>query len=590
MKLSQIYANKKFKKVRFNDDLNLVLARVTKKDDLKKDSHNLGKTTLIAVIDFMLLKSIDKKHFFKKFEIFNDHVFFLEILLNDGDSLTIRRSVEKATKISFKRHKSRHQNFLTEEDWDESEMPIEKAREYLNSALKFNILPDWEYRKSVTYFLRSQEDYRDVFQLAKFSKGKDVDWKPFLFDLLGFEGNLLKDKYELEQSRDKQIELIDEFKTQLSVDPKEIDKIRGAIEIKREEREEIEKYVERFNFYEKERGLNKELVESIEKDISELNTLEYDLSYEIEQIEQSLQANSLTSFEEIKKVWEEAQLFFNTELIKKYEELEEFNRKISEERIGYLNSRLADLKRNLSKVREELLIKNDERAKILSVLTDKDTFHKFKNYQKELTNIEAEIIRLEEQLKNINKIDLLNDTVKEYDKKIDDVKSKIKEELDSSRNSIYPEIRKNFRKIIKDILDVPSILFLVQNTVGNIEFNAEIQNKDEIELTAEGKGFSYKKFLCMAFDLAILISYSKKSFFRFVYHDGALEGLDNRKKLKFLDQVRKVTTENNVQYIFTSIEDDLPKKANEPIKFSDLEIAVILNDSGDEGKLFEMSF
>jgi uncharacterized protein YydD (DUF2326 family) len=51
MKLSQLYANNKFKNIVFNDGLNLILAKVTKKLDLNKDSHNLGKTTLIAVID-----------------------------------------------------------------------------------------------------------------------------------------------------------------------------------------------------------------------------------------------------------------------------------------------------------------------------------------------------------------------------------------------------------------------------------------------------------------------------------------------------------------------------------------------------------
>ena len=35
MKLSQLYANAKFKNITFNDGLNLVLAKVTKKADLK---------------------------------------------------------------------------------------------------------------------------------------------------------------------------------------------------------------------------------------------------------------------------------------------------------------------------------------------------------------------------------------------------------------------------------------------------------------------------------------------------------------------------------------------------------------------------
>jgi uncharacterized protein YydD (DUF2326 family) len=46
-------------------------------------------------------------------------VFFLEIELSDSSYLTVRRSVEEATKISFKKHEASHQDFtdLAGEDW-----------------------------------------------------------------------------------------------------------------------------------------------------------------------------------------------------------------------------------------------------------------------------------------------------------------------------------------------------------------------------------------------------------------------------------------------------------------------------------------
>jgi uncharacterized protein YydD (DUF2326 family) len=54
------------------------------------------------------------------------------------------------------------------------------------------IFTKWTYRKSISYFLRTQHDFGDVFQLAKYNKGKHRDWKPFLFDLLGFDGKSLQ--------------------------------------------------------------------------------------------------------------------------------------------------------------------------------------------------------------------------------------------------------------------------------------------------------------------------------------------------------------------------------------------------------------
>jgi uncharacterized protein YydD (DUF2326 family) len=127
-----------------------------------------------------------------------------------------------------------------------------------------------------------------------------------------------------------------------------------------------------------------------------------------------------------------------------------------------------------------------------------------------------------------------------------------------------------------------------KNGQGNIEFKVEVTRENEVDITAEGKGNTYQKMLCISFDLAVLVAYHKNSFYRFVYHDGALEGLDNRKKVNFINVVKKYCTENNLQYIFTAIEHDIPAEMLKT--FSKKEICLTLNDSGDEGKLFEFSF
>ena len=136
MRLSRLYSNdSRFHNMTFNEGLNVVLGKVTKRDEVQKDSHNLGKSTLIDVLDFMLLKNIDKSHIFKKYSpLFDNHIFYLEIMINDGSYLTIRRSVNQATRISFKNSEA---SIICTEDtaWDETNVPIEKAREFLNTQL-----------------------------------------------------------------------------------------------------------------------------------------------------------------------------------------------------------------------------------------------------------------------------------------------------------------------------------------------------------------------------------------------------------------------------------------------------------------------
>ena len=200
MKLSKLYSNdSRFHDMTFNASLNVVLGKVERREEVQKDSHNLGKSTLIELLDFMLLKNIDKTHFFKRFSsLFENHVFYLELLLNAGTYLTIRRSVAEPTKISFKNSEA---TLICNEEtqWDIEGLPLKKAQEYLNNQLGFNVLPDWPYRKTVSFFLRTQKDYINVFQLGKFQNGKHKDWKPVVFELLGYDSTVLRRKYDLDE-------------------------------------------------------------------------------------------------------------------------------------------------------------------------------------------------------------------------------------------------------------------------------------------------------------------------------------------------------------------------------------------------------
>lgn len=587
MKLSQLYSNKSFKNIVFNDGLNLVLAKVTKKLDLNKDSHNLGKTTLITVIDFMLLKEVSKGHIFKTYqEKFAGYEFFLEILLNNGKYLTIKRAIDSPTKVSFKFTKI-PSKLLEEEIWDNTNLTFEKAEEKLNEYLAFDILPKWKYRNSVTYFLRSQKDYNDVFQLSKFA-GKHEYWKPLVFDLLGFNGEILKKKYETDSKITEQKTFIKSLKNKFAVDPEEVDKIKGAIDLKKAEQIELQNQIDNFNFYQQERKLNKELIEEVEHKISELNSTEYNLEYDLDKTKHSFSQNISFDIDQLKRIYSETKIFFPDNLVKDYKSLEEFNKKITEERNKYLEEKIGILMSQLRETRLTLLEFDKKRNEILSVLKDKDSFKKFKLFQVDLSRVEGDLARLEEKLKSIDKIEIFNQEIKKHNETLEDLKTEIQSVIRTNDNQYYIEIKRLFYNIFKFIFNAPAIIFMGQNGQGNIDFKVDVTKENEIDITAEGEGNSYRKLLCISFDLAVLVAYHKNSFFRFVYHDGALEGLDNRKKINFITLVREYCVKYNLQYIFTSIEHDIPIEMLKT--FTKKEICLTLNDSGDSGKLFEFSF
>ena len=535
MKLIKVFSNGPFKNVKFSEGYNIVLATIHDKTN-KKDTHNLGKTSLLVVIDFLLLSTFSKKSPVLTNPIFSTQTFFLELLLNSGKYLIIRRSVAKPSKISFKINDAPLNNFDIPTEWDEENIAFETAQDMLNSYLDYDVLTNWSYRKSISYFLRSQKDYLDVFQLNKF-QGKHLTWKPFVFDLLGFDGNLVKQKLLCDDEIETKKNAIETLQKQASIDVAERDKIVGLIEIKTDEKNQKANEIDKFNFYSQDVAVTRNLIDSIDIELQSLNSERYRLGYEINKINKSLEQTSTeVRLDKLKELYNEVEIFFPEALSKQYEELEQFTEAISIERRKYLSENLSILKEEYAKIDEATKLKEQERSEKISVLTDIDVYDKFKVYQKELATLEAELTLLQEKLRLIDRsstiraeIELLKDKRKTY---VDDIRKAI-----AGRS--HAEINRIFNQIVTEVTDTNAIISIKQNVDSNVEFAADYQTTAHIT-TSEADGTSYKKLLCVAFDLALLISYSSHSFYKFVYHDGVLEGLDDRVKQRLITITQRI--------------------------------------------------
>lgn len=594
MKLSKLYSNneRKFEPIVFNEGLSIIYAAVTRPRDSDKDSHNLGKTLLSTLIDFSLLCSLKPGHFlYDHRELFEEFEFFLELQLNSGGFVTIRRPVFQSTKISFKLHSDRNCDFsaLGDTGWDVLRAPIEKAKNILNGYLALGAISPWPYRKGVSYFLRTQADYQDVFQTSRFAVSKHKDWKPYMASILGFPFRLVEAKYEIDEKITGKETFRLEYARHVSVDPGEYDRIKGTIEIKRREVDENKKRIDHFNFFEKELAINAELVGDIERHIAELNEQLYAIGLEVERIRVSLASKVNFDLSRVRELFEEARLYFPEQLTKSYKELQEFNTKLSDERNKRLEHRLNKITESRSACEAELARFNDKRENILAVLQNKDTFAKFKLLQSEIIQQEAKIAQLQAELANLDAMTRIDREIRELQQQRQGLVTQMEEAVNAG-NSTYSSVRYHFNDVMHYVLGVPALLSTKVNAVGNLEFNAQlIRDEESGDVTSEGKGTSYKKMLCAAFDIAVLETYADKSFYRFVYHDGILEGFDNRKKTRFLEAVAIYCNTFRLQYVLTVIDADIPRDANDArIPFPPLTIVRELHERGDDGRLFNM--
>lgn len=592
MKLVQIYSNdSRFKSVKFNENFNVIVGRIKNSENLNRDSHNLGKSTLAQLIDFMLLKNVDKKFFLFK-EIFRNFTFYMEIQLNSGKYVTIRRSVKQNTKISFKLHNNKYHNALNDIDWDYENLSLNSKTKnpkiILNQLLEFDVMNSYDYRKTLSYFLRSQNDYGDLFRLSKF-KGKDLDWKPILFELLGFKGEVTRKKYEAEMDVSEQQRKIDNIKSTMDICIEEKDKLVSLIKIREEERDETQKRIDKFDFYKKESRLEKDIVEKIEFNISELNMRKYDLDYEISKIKESIQEGTAIQLEKIKSIFKEANIYFGSQIQKDYNELIEFNEQITEERNKYLEETLSIKENELKEIERKLVKENEKRCDSLKFLGTSDTFKKYKKYQDDIISIERNIERLEQQLEQM-------DVLKEDEKLLDDLKSQVKKYTDKISNeldredSIYRKIQHSYKEYMQFIIKKTALVHITINKNKNIEFNDEILDDNDF-VTSQNEGHSYKKICCACFDLALIVNYIDKSYYRFIYHDGCLEALDPRKQRRYLELVKKLSNKYDFQYILTALETDIPIIEGMENIVEERDRVLELDDSEDDsGRLFSLAF
>jgi uncharacterized protein YydD (DUF2326 family) len=595
MRLSKLYSNKSeiFGPIDFVQGLNVVMAEIRLPENRDKDTHNLGKTTLGRVLDFAFLAGKDTKSFmFKHFDTFKEFVFFLEIELSDASFLTVRRGVEEASKISFKKHEASHQDFtsLTDSGWDHFDLPFDRAKEMLDSLLDWRALKPWSYRKEIGYLLRSQDDYRDVFHLNKFASAHS-DWKPFLAHILGFNAELVKSHYEKEEALAEKQATVHTIMNELGGSVQDLSKIEGLLLLKKEEAQKKQKLLDAFDFRAQDKDRTKQVVDEIDTQIAELNSERYSLNQNRKKILTSLEDDQiLFNPDEAQQLFQEVGVLFKDQIKKDFQQLISFNKSITEERRLYLQEERVELEARLKTINTDLGTLGKRRSDMLAFLSSTDVFVKYKQVSDDLVTLRADITSLERQRGFLTRLQQLRTEIRTINEERERLQTQIEqnvEQQNSDNRSLFSTIRLFFSEIIEEVISRKALLSVSPNKEGHLDFKVEILDESGNSTSAD-RGYTYRKLLCIAFDMALLRAHLEQKFPRFVYHDGVFESLDDRKKENLLTVIRSYA-ELGIQSIITLIDSDLPPRTDkEGSVFTPDEIIVTLHDETEQGRIFRM--
>ena len=595
MKLSRLYSNRpdQFSPVEFVSGLNVVLAEIRLPENRKKDTHNLGKTTLGRMLDFGFLSSRDANFFlFKHGDLFGDFVFFFEVELADGSYVSVRRSVAEASKVSFKKHNGRHQDFSTlpVHEWDHANMPFRRARELLDSLLDWRALAPWSYRKGLGYQLRSQDDFRDVFQLRRFASAH-ADWKPFLAHALGFNDELITLHYAKESDLMEKQEKEETISRELGGSVEDASKIEGILLLKQEEVYKKQQLLDAFDFRAEDRIQTKQLVEEVDEKIAELNARRYSLTQNLRKITNSLKEDQVVfDPEKAETLFKEAGVLFEGQIKKDFDQLIAFDKAITEERYTYLQEERGEIQAELKAIGRELNSLGKRRSEMLAFLSDSDAFDKYKQVSAELVTLRSDITSLERQREFLHRLQSLRSEMRLLVEEKSHIQAQIEldvEAQNADKSSKFSAIRLFFNEIVEEVIDRKALLSVSPNQQGHLEFRAEIMDEAG-NATSAGMGHTYRKLLCIAFDMAVLRAHLDEKFPRFVYHDGVFESLDDRKKENLLEVVRRYTN-LGIQSVITLIDSDMPVRDRDAgAVFEEHEVVLLLHDENEDGRLFKM--
>ncbi|MFF2840508.1 DUF2326 domain-containing protein [Paenarthrobacter sp. NPDC057981] len=595
MKLVRLYSNKPslFASIQFNDGLSVILAEVRRTENRGKTVHNLGKSTVARLVDFCLLKRRHSSFFlFKHAELFSGFTFFLEIKLGDGSYLTIARTLESRNPISILTSKDEVPNAQDVEAdlWDHIGLGLAPAKRLLDGLLGFSVIAPYDYRDIMGYVLREQDDYGDVFHLRKF-RGKHQEWKPFLAHLLGLNANLTLELYE-ENARAEELDrsMVHHRREGGAAEDADVVKIEGIIGIRQRDLSELEKTLESFNFSQADAEANRELVERVEDEISKRNEETYRLSQLLTRLDESLQEEAiLFSPDQTAQLFSEAGVAFAGQIKKDFEQLVAFNRAISDERREYLLADRADTESRLSELGPQLEELQLERARLFDFLEGSDTLSKYKEVSGRVISLRADIYSLERQRNALNEIVRLKQDQRQIQDRKNQLQTAIEQDVQAQAEDTsgrYREIQGYFDEIIHTVLDEHALLSVSVSSTGSLDFSAEIVDSTG-SATSASRGFTFKKLLCIAFDLAVLRAYREEHFPRFSFHDGVFESLEPRAKRRLIEVLRKYA-ELGLQPVITTLDSDLPDVIGSSGTLVSDEVVCRLHDDGDAGRLFKM--
>ena len=541
--IRKIYSSDdRFKKIRFENGLNIILADRTLESGIKDTRNGAGKTTLINIIHFCLGADLSKLSLPVK--DIQDWDFYIEIDLN-RKLIIAKRSIQNPNIIEIKGNVSR--------------LPIQPKRENSGKLLYKN--DDWKtllgiclfnfrkelrvkynpsFRSLISYFVRRRSDaYLDPFSFFRSQKGYSIQINNSY--LLGMNWVHASELQEIKEKENAIKALALSIRTGISETLGELEAKR--IQLQREiavENEAISNFKVLPQYEELQKKAN-----NLTVTIHEISNRLLFLRHKLVRYEESVASEHAPDSGAIEKLYTEAGLLFPDTIRKTLNEAKLFHKSIVSNRKKFLNAEIVQIKNQISVSENEMRKLAEERAGLMLLLRDHGALDEFSHLQERLLGKNEQLNSITSKISSMKNISQMKQEIK-----------KSKNELDTIFQRDYEESRPNWEKAVaifgentKALYDEPGNL-VIDPTDNGYEFNIEIPR-------SSSEGVSKMKIFC--YDLMLVEMLDDRKGIDFLIHDSTIfDGVDSRQRAIALKHALNKSEYHNFQYICAFNSDQIP--------------------------------
>ena len=572
--IHRIYANKtSFRAIEFQPGLNVILADRTRLSSSKDTRNGLGKSLLLAIIDYCLAGSGTDV----RIEPLRSWAFTLDITVLKN-RVQVTRYVENDNQIFIEGPTENWaiqpvidtetgQRFLSSDQW----------RIVLGQAF-FGTPSDPQkyqptFRSLFPYFMRvGQRAYTDPFSHYPRSKrwqkevaityllglnwGHALRWEEYRVQeekLKGYAKYLQDEDTSLGEMETKLINL----KAQLSHDKKALDSFRILPQY-----EQIERQAN-------------DLTAAIQVLVNQNITLKRRQS----QYNKAVQSETPPNEQILEELYKEVGIVFPDGMKRTLDEARNFHQQILANRRTFLENEIQELFQRIQHNLHEIEEKTNQRAQLLQILGEHGALQEWTLLKDHYVATKTEEDRLFREIQEI----------KENKNKIKDIKiartnlSRLADQDKDDRIEIWSEAVQWFNDLSMSLYNQPGKLVLDIDESGY---------KFEINIgRGASDGVSHMKVFC--FDALLLKLWSGKQKMDFLAHDSIMfDPVDSRQRATALSAMAKITNESGTQYICTFNSDAFPFRdlASINVEFQQFINPVRLTDKEPEGCLCGFRF